>query len=116
MVRRSVFETLADSTRRRLVEELRTGERSVNALVAVAGIRQSGVSRHLRILREAGFVEVRPARQERLYRLRPERFQELDEWLGQYRQLWEQRLDRLGGELERRQQRGPGSTEGARAR
>jgi DNA-binding transcriptional ArsR family regulator len=98
----SVFATLADPTRRRLVDELRTGELTVNALVATAAIAQPGVSRHLRILREAGFVDVRAARQERIYSLRPERFRELDEWLARYRGLWEQRLDRMEAELERR--------------
>jgi DNA-binding transcriptional ArsR family regulator len=98
----SAFATLADPTRRRLVDELRLGERSVSALVEAVPISQSGVSRHLRILREAGFVQVRAAGQERLYSLRPERFRELDEWLARYRQLWEQRLDRFGAELERR--------------
>jgi DNA-binding transcriptional ArsR family regulator len=98
----SVFATLADPTRRRLVDELRTGELTVNALVATVAIAQPGVSRHLRILREAGFVDVRAAGQERIYSLRPERFRELDEWLARYRGLWEQRLDRMEAELERR--------------
>lgn len=97
-----VFETLADPTRRRLVEALRDGERQVNELVAQVGIHQSGVSRHLRILHEAGFVSVRPDGQRRLYSLRPEPFQELDGWLAGYRGLWEARLDRLGAALERR--------------
>jgi DNA-binding transcriptional ArsR family regulator len=97
-----LFETLADPTRRSLVDELRGGERSVQALVDSVAIRQSGVSRHLRILREAGFVEVRAAGQSRLYSLRPERFRELDEWLLSFRHLWEERLDNLGVEIERR--------------
>jgi DNA-binding transcriptional ArsR family regulator len=96
------FETLADPTRRRLVLELREGERSVQALVDSVSIRQSGVSRHLRLLREAGFVKVRPVGQARLYSLRPEGFQELDEWLAGFRPLWEERLDKLGIEIERR--------------
>ncbi len=98
------FETLADPTRRRIVEELQAGERSVNALVTVVSIRQSGVSRHLRILREAGFVDVRAAGQERIYSLRPEPFRELDAWVSAYRALWEERLDRFSAELERRRQ------------
>jgi DNA-binding transcriptional ArsR family regulator len=103
MIAESVFETLADPVRRRLVEELRDGERTVNALVDVVEIAQSGVSRHLRILREAGFVEARAVGQQRIYSLRPGRFRELDDWLSEYRALWEQRLDRFGTELERRQ-------------
>ena len=97
------FETLADPTRRRIVAALRDGERQVNDIVAQAGIHQSGVSRHLKILHEAGFVSVRPEGQRRLYALRPEPFRELDDWLADYRRLWEARLDRFGAALEQRQ-------------
>src|SRR5262245_5538794 len=96
------FETLADPTRRRIVEALRGGERQVNDIVEEAGIHQSGVSRHLRILHESGFVSVRPDGQRRLYALRPEPFGEIDAWLAGYRQLWEARLDRFGAALEQR--------------
>jgi DNA-binding transcriptional ArsR family regulator len=98
----TVFETLADPTRRRIVEELSGGERTVSELVEAVTIRQSGVSRHLRILHDAGFVSVRPEGQRRLYSLSPEPFRELDDWVSRYRTLWESRLDRLGAELERR--------------
>jgi DNA-binding transcriptional ArsR family regulator len=98
----STFVTLADPARLRIVEALRDGERAVNDLVAVAGIHQSGVSRHLKILAEGGFVQVRPEGQRRLYSLRPEPFQELDAWLADYRRLWEGRLDRLGAVLDKR--------------
>jgi DNA-binding transcriptional ArsR family regulator len=81
----SVFQVLADPTRRRIVETLRHGECSVNDIVNVVGIRQSGVSRHLRILQEAGFVVVRGEAQERIYSLRAEPFLELDAWLSEYR-------------------------------
>ena len=94
------FLTLADPTRRRIVEALRKGERQVNDIVEQAGIHQSGVSRHLRILHEAGFVSMRPDGQRRLYSLRSERFRELDNWLAKYRRLWEARLDRFGAALE----------------
>lgn len=90
-----VFEVLADPTRRRLVEVLGGGERSVNELVAGVDVHQSGVSRHLRILGEAGFVTVRAEGPRRFYALRPEPFAELDAWVARYRNLWEQRLDRL---------------------
>ena len=96
-----VFEVLADSTRRRIVETLGTGERPVHELVEAVDIHQSGVSRHLRILHEAGFVRVRAEGQERLYSLCAEPFRELDEWMRQYRDLWETRLDRFGRELDR---------------
>lgn len=98
------FEALADPTRRRLVEVLLSGEQAVNDLVERVEIHQSGVSRHLRILHEAGFVRVRAEGPRRLYSLRPEPFRELDAWLGKYRRLWESRLDKLGAELERRRQ------------
>src|SRR6476659_7767702 len=90
-----VFQTLADPTRRLIVEVLRAGEQQVGDVVAKAGVHQSGVSRHLRILLESGFVSMRPDGQRRLYALRPEPFRELEEWLGPYRQLWETRLDRF---------------------
>ena len=97
------FLTLADPTRRRVVDALRAGERQVNDLVAAVGIHQSGVSRHLRILSEAGFVAMRPDGPRRLYSLKPEPFREIDAWLGAYRQLWDARLDRFGAALEARQ-------------
>jgi DNA-binding transcriptional ArsR family regulator len=100
------FQALADPTRRCIVEALRDGERQVNDIVEQAGIHQSGVSRHLRILREAGFVSMRPDGQRRLYCLRLEPFRELDKWLAQYRNLWEARLDRLGAALEEQQSSG----------
>ena len=97
-----VFHALADPTRRRIVEILSAGEQPVGELVGHAGIHQSGVSRHLRILHEAGFVRVRPVGPRRLYSLRPEPFRELDTWVSRYRSLWEARLDRFAEELERR--------------
>ena len=100
-----LFETLADPTRRRIVAALREGERQVNDIVETAGVHQSGVSRHLRILQESGFVSVRPDGQRRLYALRPEPFRELEAWLADYRRLWEARLDRFGAALEDRQRR-----------
>ncbi|HEY6869238.1 MAG TPA: metalloregulator ArsR/SmtB family transcription factor [Novosphingobium sp.] len=96
---------LADPSRRRVVDALRSGERQVNDLVAAVGIHQSGVSRHLRILSEAGFVAMRPDGSRRLYSLRPEPFREIDAWLSQYRQIWDARLDRFGAALEDRQQK-----------
>jgi DNA-binding transcriptional ArsR family regulator len=97
-----VFQTLGDPTRRRIVEALRDGERQVNDVVEMAGVHQSGVSRHLRILHESGFVSVRADGQKRLYSLKPEPFRELDDWLRQYRKLWEARLDRFEVALEKR--------------
>jgi DNA-binding transcriptional ArsR family regulator len=96
------FEILSDPTRRLVVEALRHGEQQVSDIVAQAGIHQSGVSRHLRILHEAGFVARRPDGQRRLYRLQAAPFRELDAWLAPYRGLWEARLDRFGAALEKR--------------
>lgn len=98
----SAFEAIADPTRRRIVEALRLGERQVNDIVREAGIHQSGVSRHLRILHDCGFVSVRPEGQRRFYTLRPEPFREIESWLADYRRLWEARLDRFGAALEER--------------
>lgn len=98
-----VFQALADPTRRRIVEALRTGEQQVGDVVASAGVHQSGVSRHLRILLESGFVSMRPDGQRRLYALRPEPFREIEDWLTRYRRLWDARLDRFGAALENKQ-------------
>ena len=93
---------LADPTRLRIAEVLRQGERAVSDIVDSVGIRQSGVSRHLGILQDAGIVCVRPEGQRRIYALRPEPFQEIEAWIAGYRSLWEGRLDRFGAELDRR--------------
>ena len=96
------FQILADPTRRRLIEALRGGERSVTELVGVVDIGQPGVSRQLAILQDAHFVVVRPEGRRRLYALRPEPFRELDDWMMGYRAMWEARLDRFAAELDRR--------------
>ena len=97
------FQALADPTRRRIVEALRDGERQVGDVMRHAGVHQSGVSRHLRILYESGFVTMRPDGQRRLYALKPEPFRELEAWLTGYRKLWEDRLDRFGAALATKQ-------------
>ena len=97
-----VFQILADPTRRRLVDALRDGERSVSELVEVVDIGQPGVSRQLAILQDARFVVVRPEGRRRLYALRPDRFRELDDWMMGYRGMWEARLNRFAAELDRR--------------
>jgi DNA-binding transcriptional ArsR family regulator len=90
------FHALADPTRFRLVEAMRSGECSVGDLVERMDIQQSGVSRHLRILTDAGIVQMRPDAQRRLYSLRKEAFDQLDAWVAGYRRHWEARLDRFG--------------------
>lgn len=95
-----VFQLLAEPARRRIVELLRDGERSVSDLVMATGASQPTVSRHLRLLREGGVVSARVAAQRRLYRVRPEAFRALDAWLQPYRLLWSSRLDDLESHLE----------------
>src|SRR5262245_63361603 len=100
----TIFQILADPNRLQIVESLLGGEQAVNDLVAGMEIHQSGVSRHLRILQEAGVVQVRSDGSRRLYSLRPEPFRELDAWVTQYRNLWSARLDAFGDALARKQQ------------
>ena len=97
-----VFQVLADPTRRRIIDALRSGERSVGELVEVVDIGQPGVSRQLAILEDADFVVVRPEGRRRLYSLRPEPFRELSQFVMAYRAIWEGRLDRFAAELDRR--------------
>jgi DNA-binding transcriptional ArsR family regulator len=97
-----VFQALADPTRRQIVEALRRGEHAVNDIVERVDVHQSGVSRHLRILQESGFVRVRPEGPKRFYSLRPEPFRELEGWLGSYRALWEARLEKFAEVLDRK--------------
>ena len=97
----SVLDAIAEPTRRRILDVVRDGERSVGELVDELGIHQPGVSRHLRVLRDAGLVEVRKDAQRRLYRLRPEPLMELDAWLEPYRAEWAARLDGLERHLRR---------------
>ena len=103
-----VFQVLADPTRRRIVEVLRGGERSVGELVQAVDIGQPGVSRQLAILEDADFVTVRPDGRRRLYSLRPEPFAELSRFVTAYRAIWEGRLDRFAAELERRRRNNQG--------
>jgi DNA-binding transcriptional ArsR family regulator len=97
-----VFQVLADPTRLAILESLRGGERPVNDIVDQVDIHQSGVSRHLRILSEAGFVQMRPEGPRRLYSLRAQPFRDLDQWVARYRGLWEARLDRFAQALEQK--------------
>ena len=97
------FEVLAEPTRRRILDLLRDGERSVGELVDRLGMSQPGVSKHLRTLRETGLVEVRRDAQRRWYRLRPEPLTEVDAWLAPYRRLWAEHLDALESHLDRRE-------------
>src|SRR5687768_17605871 len=97
----AVLEAIAEPTRRRILDAVRDGERSVGELVEQVGMHQPGVSRHLKVLRDAGLVEVRREAQRRLYRLRPEPLMELDAWPEPYRAEWTARLDSLERHLRR---------------
>jgi DNA-binding transcriptional ArsR family regulator len=95
-----VFEVLAEPNRRRILECLRDRERPVNDLVELLRVSQPAVSKHLRVLREAGLVEARVDAQRRLYRLRAGPLHEVDEWLAPYRAMWASSLDALESHLE----------------
>lgn len=97
----TVLHALGDESRRTMLEILRTHPATAGELAEALPIARPGVSRHLRVLREAGLVEVEQQAQWRIYRLRPEPLVELDSWLGRYRVLWERRLDALHTEIAR---------------
>jgi DNA-binding transcriptional ArsR family regulator len=101
----STFDVLAEPTRRRILDLLRDEERPVNDLVGRLQLSQPGVSKHLKVLRDAGLVEVRREAQRRLYRVRPEPLAEIDEWLAPYRRLWASRLDALERHLDETEDR-----------
>ena len=94
------FEVLAEPNRRRILELLLEGESLVGDLVDSLGVSQPGVSKHLRVLKEAGLVHVRPDAQRRWYRVRVEPLRELDAWLEPYRRMWADRLDALERHLD----------------
>jgi DNA-binding transcriptional ArsR family regulator len=94
------FEALAEPNRRRILDLLLAEERPVGDLVAALTVSQPAVSKHLRVLRDAGLVEVRGDGQRRLYRVRTEPLQAVDRWLEPYRRLWESRLDDLERHLD----------------
>jgi DNA-binding transcriptional ArsR family regulator len=96
----ATFEVLAERSRRRILDLLLEQPRSVGDLAGLLGLSQPGTSKHLRVLREAGLVEVRPDGRRRLYALRPEPLAELDAWLAPYRRHWAGRLDALERHLD----------------
>ena len=97
----AVLRAVADESRRTMLETLSNGPATAGELAAALPIARPGVSRHLRVLRDAGLVDVRQDAQRRVYSLRPGPLAEVDEWLGRYRALWEQRLDALHTEVAR---------------
>ena len=96
----TTFDVLAEPTRRRILDLLLERSRPVGELVAELGLSQPGVSKHLRVLRDSGFVRVRHDAQRRWYELRPEPLAEVDAWLAPYRRLWANRLDALERHLD----------------
>jgi DNA-binding transcriptional ArsR family regulator len=94
------FEVLAEPNRRRILDLLRDDERPVGELVAALSVSQPAVSKHLRVLREAGLVQVRGDAQRRLYRIDPGPLREVDEWLAPYRARWSASLDALEQHLD----------------
>ncbi|MFC0504067.1 ArsR/SmtB family transcription factor [Micromonospora costi] len=99
-----VFTVLAEPTRRRILDHLRLGERSVGDLVDTLGVSQPAVSKHLRVLRESGFVTCRTAAQQRIYRIDVRPLRAVDGWLDPYRQLWTRHLDALERHLDSQEQ------------
>jgi DNA-binding transcriptional ArsR family regulator len=99
----SPFEAIAEPSRREILDLLRAGERPAGALVEATGFSQPGVSKHLKALREAGLVSMRPDGQRRLYRLEAGELAALDAWLKPFRSFWAERLDALGDHLEKEQ-------------
>jgi DNA-binding transcriptional ArsR family regulator len=97
----SVLQAISNGSRRTVLAELSRGPATVTELAALLPIARPGVSRHLRVLREVGLVDVRNDAQRRVYSLRPQSLIELDEWLATFRVLWEQRLDALHTEVVR---------------
>jgi DNA-binding transcriptional ArsR family regulator len=98
------FAVLAEPTRRRILDALRRSDRSVGELVEALAVSQPALSKHLKVLREAGFVSCRTAAQQRIYRIEARPFEALDEWLGPYRQLWTRHLDALVRHLDNQEE------------
>jgi len=97
----SAFEIIAEPNRRAILSLLLSSEQSVGEIERQLAMSQPMVSKHLRVLREAGFVESTVDAQRRLYRLKPERFEELDAWLAQFRRFWSAHVDALERYLNR---------------
>ena len=101
----TAFEVVAEPHRRRILELLRARERPVGDLVDELALSQPAVSKHLRVLRDAGLVDVRHDAQRRVYRLVPEPLVEIDEWLTPFREAWSRRLDALEAHLDQMEDR-----------
>jgi DNA-binding transcriptional ArsR family regulator len=91
----AILSALAESNRLKIIELLRDGPRSVGEIATELGLRQPQVSKHLRVLSDAGLVEVHPIANRRIYKLRPQPLKELDDWLESFRRVWDERFDQL---------------------
>ena len=96
----TAFDALAEPSRRHILDLLRDGERAVGELTDDLALSQPSVSKHLRVLRDAGLVAVRTDAQRRVYRLRLDPLMEVDQWLAPYRRIWDERLDALEARLD----------------
>ena len=99
-----VFAVLAEPTRRRILDHLRSADRTVGELVDALAVSQPTMSKHLKVLREAGFISCQVSAQHRIYRIEPSAFQALDSWLAPYRRLWTRHLDALERHLDSEEQ------------
>lgn len=104
-----VFNAIAETRRREILDALMAGEKAVGAIVADLSMSQPQVSKHLRVLSEVGLVRCRTEGRHRLYRVEPERLRPMREWLAKYEQAWNARLDRVDDYLKELQQQGDGS-------
>jgi len=105
----AIFEVLAEPSRRRILDLLRYSELPVGEIVDATALSQPAVSKHLRVLREAGLVDVRTEAQRRFYRVRAEPLRDIDEWLAPYRRMWAQSLSALERHLELVEDTGDGA-------
>jgi DNA-binding transcriptional ArsR family regulator len=100
-----IFEALADPTRRHIVELLSRRERAAGEIAAEFQVSRPAISKHLRVLRDAGIVDVREVAQRRIYRLDPKSLESAERWLARHRRFWEQRLDALERHVQERSER-----------
>jgi DNA-binding transcriptional ArsR family regulator len=98
------FAVLAEPTRRRILDELRIDDRSVNALVETLSVSQPAISKHLKVLRDAGFVSCRTAAQQRIYSVETRPLESIDDWLAPFRAMWSTHLDALERHLDRQEE------------
>ncbi|AJY75353.1 ArsR/SmtB family transcription factor [Paenibacillus beijingensis] len=111
----TTLSVLAEPNRYHIVELLRDGPLTVGEIVEQLGLQQPQVSKHLRVLSDTGIVEVHPSANRRIYKLRPQPFIELNEWIHSFRRTWEERLDRLDDYLRVLQQSEPGNKDSHRS-